>query len=50
MTQSFQVVGIDHNQFQALFELTDEQLNLETAVDRSDCSEKPVFIDVAGFL
>ena len=30
--------------------ITVVRMNLETAVDRSDCSEKPVFIDVAGFL
>ncbi|MCU0764256.1 MAG: DUF1203 domain-containing protein [Hydrogenophaga sp.] len=40
MANSFQMVGIDHNQFQPLFSLTDEQLQ-ERAYRRCYATENP---------
>jgi hypothetical protein len=42
MSKSFQVVGIDHKQFQALFALSDEQLK-EHAAQRRYATESPGF-------
>ena len=40
MAHSFQVVGVDHEQFQSLFSLTDEQLN-EYSAKRCYATESP---------